>query len=91
MASRLVNNYRGKTGILSITFRDVYVTISDAQKLTLEREFLRINGLNCSIRGISATSPSMYSPNMSTQFYVNKHCIPNMVKLVACHGRSLSW
>jgi hypothetical protein len=43
MASRFVNNYRGKTGILSIIFatreqysqklRDIYVTISDAQKL----------------------------------------------------------
>jgi hypothetical protein len=44
MASRFVNNYRGKTGILSIKFatreqysqklRDIYVnvTISDAQK-----------------------------------------------------------
>jgi hypothetical protein len=44
MASRFVNNYRGKTGILSITFatceqysqklRDIYGTISDAQKLS---------------------------------------------------------
>jgi hypothetical protein len=32
----------------------------------------------------------IYSPNMSTQFYVNKHCVPNMVKLVTLHGRSLS-
>jgi hypothetical protein len=46
MASRFVNNYRGKTGILSIIFatreqyslklRDIYVTISDAQKLQNE-------------------------------------------------------
>jgi hypothetical protein len=44
MASRFVNNYRGKTGILSIKFatheqysqklRYIYVTISDAQKLS---------------------------------------------------------
>jgi hypothetical protein len=44
MASWFVNNYRGKTGILSITFatreqysqklRDIYITISDAQKLS---------------------------------------------------------
>jgi hypothetical protein len=44
MASRFVNNYRGKTGILSIKFarreqysqklRDIYVTISDEQKLS---------------------------------------------------------
>jgi hypothetical protein len=44
MASRLVNNCRGKTGILSITFakreqysqklHDIYVMISDAQKLS---------------------------------------------------------
>jgi hypothetical protein len=43
MASRLVNNYHGKTGVMSITFakreqysqklRDIYVTISDVQKL----------------------------------------------------------
>jgi hypothetical protein len=43
-ASRFVNNYRGKTGILSMTFatreqysqklRDIYITISDAQKLS---------------------------------------------------------
>jgi hypothetical protein len=51
MDSRFVNNYRGKTGILSIKFatheqysqklRDIYVTISDAQKLNvlMEREF----------------------------------------------------
>jgi hypothetical protein len=42
MASRFVNNYRGKTVILSIASReqylqklcDIYVTISDAQKLS---------------------------------------------------------
>jgi hypothetical protein len=44
MASRIVNNYRGKTDILSIEFatleqysqklRDIFVTISDAQKLS---------------------------------------------------------
>jgi hypothetical protein len=44
MASRFVNNCHGKTGILSIAFakpeqysqklRDIYVTISDAQKLS---------------------------------------------------------
>jgi hypothetical protein len=44
MASQFVNNYRGKTGILSIKFatrkqysqklHDIYVTISDAQKLS---------------------------------------------------------
>jgi hypothetical protein len=53
MASRFfVNNYRGKMGIQSITFakraqysqklRDIYVTISDAQKLSTLREFPRI-------------------------------------------------
>jgi hypothetical protein len=41
MASQFVNNYRGKTGILSITFatreqfRDIYVVISDVQKLSM--------------------------------------------------------
>jgi hypothetical protein len=25
---------------------------------------------------------TIYSPNMSTEFYGNKHCVPNMVKLV---------
>jgi hypothetical protein len=44
MASRIVNIYRAKTGILSIKFAtreqysqillDIYVTISDAQKLS---------------------------------------------------------
>jgi hypothetical protein len=44
MASRFVNNYCGKMGILSTTFaareqysqklRDIYITISDAQKLS---------------------------------------------------------
>jgi hypothetical protein len=44
MASRFVNNYRRKTGILSIIFatreqysqklRDIYATISDEQKLS---------------------------------------------------------
>jgi hypothetical protein len=44
IASRFVNNYRGKMGILSITLAthqqysqklcDIYVTISDAQKLS---------------------------------------------------------
>jgi hypothetical protein len=27
-------------------------------------------------------SDFIYLPNMSTQFDVNKHCVPNMVKLV---------
>jgi hypothetical protein len=31
---------------------------------------------------------TIYS-NMSTQFDANKHCVPNMVKLVTWHGRSL--
>jgi hypothetical protein len=44
MASVFVNNYHGKTGIMSIKFAtreqylqklcDIYVTISDAQKLS---------------------------------------------------------
>jgi hypothetical protein len=44
MASRFVNNYCGKTGILSLTFAareqysqklcDIYAMISDAQKLS---------------------------------------------------------
>jgi hypothetical protein len=44
MASHFVNIYRGETGILSKTFatfeqhsqklRDIYITISDAQKLS---------------------------------------------------------
>jgi hypothetical protein len=25
---------------------------------------------------------TIYAPNMSTQFYGNKHCVPNMVRLV---------
>jgi hypothetical protein len=89
MASRFVNNYRGKTGILSIKcatreqysqkLRDIYVRFQMRriwQRYNVEG-IPRLNWLNCSIRGISVTSPSIRP--MSTQFYGNKHCVPNMV------------
>jgi hypothetical protein len=66
MASRFVNDYRGKTGILSITFatrehysqklRDIYVTISDAQKLST---------LQC--RGVQSSRWPLYWLSEKTQ------------------------
>jgi hypothetical protein len=72
-----VNTYRGKTRILSKKIatreqhsqklRDIYVTTSDVAQLQPPWYL---------------SDFYIYAPNMSTQFYVNKHCVPNMVKLV---------
>jgi hypothetical protein len=94
MASRFVNNCRGKTRILSITFakreqysqklRDIYVTISDAQKLSTlyNVEGIPLNELTQLQHPWYLSDFTIYSPNMNTQFDANKHCVPNMVKLV---------
>jgi hypothetical protein len=100
VASRFVNNYRGKTGILSIAFakreqysqklRDIYVTISDAQKLSRYNvKGIHQNDLTQLQHPWYLSDFTIYLPNMSTQLDANKHCVPNMVKLVTCHGRSL--
>jgi hypothetical protein len=82
MASRLVNNYRGKMGILSITF-------VHTRAIQMRRNCQRHN-----VEGIPQDELTqlqhpwylsdfiIYSPNTSTEFYGNKHCVPNMVKLV---------
>jgi hypothetical protein len=86
MASRFVNNYRGKTGILSIQF-------ATREQSTLRFQMHR-NCQRYDVEGIPQNELtqlqhpwylidfSIYSPNMSTQFDVNKHRVPNMVKLV---------
>jgi hypothetical protein len=93
MASRFVNNYRGKTSILSIKFatreqhsqkhRDIY------RYLQMRRNCQRYN-----VEGIPQNELAqmqhpwylsdffIYSPNMSTQFDANKHGVPNMINLV---------
>jgi hypothetical protein len=71
---------------LGIELRDIYVTISDAK---------RYNNCQCyNVEGIPQNEPTqlqhpwylsdftIYLPNMSTQFDANKHCVPNMVKLI---------
>jgi hypothetical protein len=95
MASRLVNNCHGKTGILSIAFakheqylqklRDIYVTISDAQK-RYNVEGIPQNELTQLQHPWYFSDFTIYLPSMSTQFDMfdaNEHCVPNMVKLVA--------
>jgi hypothetical protein len=90
MASRFVNNYRGKTGILSITFatreqysqnlRDIYVMISDAQNCQRYNvEGIPQNELTQLQHPWYRSNFTIYLPNMSTQFDVNiKHCVPNI-------------
>jgi hypothetical protein len=82
MASRFVNNYHGKTGILSITFA------------TCEQYLQKLHDIRCTdcqrynVEGIPQNELvfpwyfsdfTIYLPNTSTQFDANKHCVPNMV------------
>jgi hypothetical protein len=95
MASRFVNNYRGEMSILSITFatceqysqklRDIYTLrfqmCRHCQRYDVEGiPQNELTQLQHPWHGISATLPSICP--MSTQFYGNKYCVPNMVKLV---------
>jgi hypothetical protein len=93
MASRFVNNYRGKTGILSVTFatreqysqklRDIYV-ISHQMRRNCQHynvEGIPQNELTQLQHPWYLSDFTFYWPNMSTQFDANKHCVPNMVKL----------
>jgi hypothetical protein len=93
MASRFDNNYCGKTDILSITFatreqysqilRDIYITISDAKKLSTL--WCRGN----SPEWTDSTAASVVSQrliHLFTQYEYTilwklKHCVPNNGKI----------
>jgi hypothetical protein len=89
MASQFVNNYRGKTGILSKKLPHASNTRRNIVISTLRFQ-LRRNCQRLNVERIPQNEPTqlqhlwylsdfyIYSPNMSTQFYVNKHCVPNM-------------
>jgi hypothetical protein len=87
-------DYRSKTGIRSIAFATRRNFVISTLRFQMRRNWQRYYVEGIPQNELTQLQHPWYlsdSPNMSTQFYGNKHCVPNMVKLVTWHGRSLSW